>query len=393
MPGTLPLKKPSLISRSPTSHNSGDMERDMDRNSSKKPQSFKPKEPVHSGRSVNPRGPHYSGTYSQHSSSTSTYPSLSDSSSGHSHQTDLQPLHSENPQHYGYQHNMGRPNSVYNSNQYPYNYGDVTQASQTQHQQYTQQHVGRPCHETMMSTNYYSSCEQKEFEGPNFHQLHAPPYRHTGMSRYSTLIKAYSEERVRDIHPYESERGFSSLGELPNQAHQYRVDPLQTSRQPMMSQYRYQREHPRYRDVSPALTQYTTGSGHSTGIQSLLERTEEMRLHSQSDSDIEILNHPLDQTVNENDRVVFKCEARVHRCKEEPYLLWFKDREPLYGEVDSTYVIEETTEKDAGVYHCLVTHPLNMSNQKESYPATLTVNTEGDFLSMPNLTSCYHSAL
>ncbi len=181
------------------------------------------------------------------------------------------------------------------------------------------------------------------------------------------------------MRPYDSERGFSSLGEVPNRVPGQRQDL--PSRQLLATQYMYQTECPvQYRETSPSSRQYSHASdseysSDANRTEMLSEQIERMQIIP--GSDIEILKQPVDQVVNLNERVVFVCEAHVIRCKEEPNILWFKNREPLIGEIDSTYIIKGTTEKDAGVYHCLVTHPLNTSIQKESYSATLTINKEG----------------
>ena len=99
---------------------------------------------------------------------------------------------------------------------------------------------------------------------------------------------------------------------------------------------------------------------------------------------IHITEHPKDLEVFPNERAVLRCTARIisgnsqNREKEaelgeEPNLLWYKDAEPLIGEIDSEYVVEEMSEKDVGFYYCLVSHPENDKIQKPSDMARLTV--------------------
>ena len=103
---------------------------------------------------------------------------------------------------------------------------------------------------------------------------------------------------------------------------------------------------------------------------------------------IDISEHPKDIEVSPNERAVLRCTARIinghshaekevelkeGREKEEPNLLWFKDAEPLIGEIDCEYVVEEVTEKDVGLYYCLVTHPENERLQRQSNVARLTI--------------------
>ena len=62
-------------------------------------------------------------------------------------------------------------------------------------------------------------------------------------------------------------------------------------------------------------------------------------------------------------------------------MLWYKDAEPLIGEIDCEYVVDEVTEKDVGLYYCLVTHPDNEQIQRQSKMAKLTIRKreEGTF--------------
>ena len=103
---------------------------------------------------------------------------------------------------------------------------------------------------------------------------------------------------------------------------------------------------------------------------------------------IRILEHPKDVEVFPNERAVLRCVARIvnkgcgqiERAKgvelkkeEEPNLLWYKDAEPLIGEIDGEYLVEEVTEKDVGLYYCLVSHPDNEQIQRQSKMARLTI--------------------
>ena len=106
---------------------------------------------------------------------------------------------------------------------------------------------------------------------------------------------------------------------------------------------------------------------------------------SSHDNSINILEHPRDVEVLPKDKVILRCVARINRCgqlegreeENEPNLLWYKDAEPLIGEIDSNYVVEEATEKDVGAYYCLVTHPDNEQIQRQSNTARLTIKKEG----------------
>ena len=104
-----------------------------------------------------------------------------------------------------------------------------------------------------------------------------------------------------------------------------------------------------------------------------------------------ILEHPRDIEVLPNERAVLRCTARISRRdqgrsqskveredeegEEEPNLLWYKDAEPLIGEIDCEFVVEKVTERDIGVYYCLVSHPTLEHIQRQSNVARLTIKT------------------
>lgn len=342
----------------------------MERNSTKKAlPPAQPPDPVHQTKSVNPRGPHYGGgTYSQHSSSTSSsHTSLSNSSStGYSQQSDQLLQDPRYERQY-----PGRPAGG-DHGYYQQQYSDTRHGGFIRQQHTTSQYPPPPertSYDNYVPMGYYQPYDQQR----EYDYQHQPSDYRPSLRQHGHLTKAYSEETFREVRQYDSERGFSSLGDAPNRVPYHRQDP--PLRQPLA---KYQTEYPeQYRETSPSSAQYSHGSGapEVTRTEVLSERIERMKIIPASD--IEILKQPVDQVVNLNECVVFMCKARVNHCKEDPNILWFKNREPLIGEIDSTYVIKETTEKDAGVYHCLITHPLNTSFQKESYAATLTINKKG----------------
>ena len=75
------------------------------------------------------------------------------------------------------------------------------------------------------------------------------------------------------------------------------------------------------------------------------------------------IEHPQDCEVAINGRVELKCKARLLNSKiKEPDYLWYKDGEPLIGEISSECVLEEVGEGDRGKYFCLV------SQQQQAEP-------------------------
>ena len=52
--------------------------------------------------------------------------------------------------------------------------------------------------------------------------------------------------------------------------------------------------------------------------------------------------------------------------------MWYKDGEPLIGEISSECVLEEVGEGDKGKYFCLVFHP-NGDSSRQSHTAEVTL--------------------
>lgn len=91
---------------------------------------------------------------------------------------------------------------------------------------------------------------------------------------------------------------------------------------------------------------------------------------------VEITLQPTDCTVEVDARACFKCEARLKGGLGEPNFLWYKDSEPLVGEINEEYVIDGTTEQDAGVYFCLISDP-SERHFKKTENVRLTLITHG----------------
>ena len=81
--------------------------------------------------------------------------------------------------------------------------------------------------------------------------------------------------------------------------------------------------------------------------------------HTSSENpQLKILGHPQDCEVAINGHVELKCRACLLNSKmEEPDYLWYKDGEPLIGEISSECVLKEVGEGDRGKYFCLMSHP------------------------------------
>ena len=97
------------------------------------------------------------------------------------------------------------------------------------------------------------------------------------------------------------------------------------------------------------------------------------KTHILREPSIEITEHPQDCEVAINGRVELKCKARLFNSKmEEPDYLWYKDGEPLIGQISSECVLEEVGEGDKGKYFCLVSHP-NGDSSRQSHTAEVTL--------------------
>ena len=110
------------------------------------------------------------------------------------------------------------------------------------------------------------------------------------------------------------------------------------------------------------------------------------KTHILREPSIEIVEHPQDCEVAINGRIELKCKARLLNSKiEEPDYLWYKDGEPLIGEISSECVLEEAGEGDRGKYFCLVSHP-NGDSSRQSHTAEVTLKSgNGEFRFPSNL--------
>ena len=77
---------------------------------------------------------------------------------------------------------------------------------------------------------------------------------------------------------------------------------------------------------------------------------------SSPSSYIDIVCHPHDLCIDLGDPVSLHCEARIVCSSERPTYQWYKDEEPLIGEVDQTFRLSRTCKEDLGYYFCLVSN-------------------------------------
>lgn len=92
---------------------------------------------------------------------------------------------------------------------------------------------------------------------------------------------------------------------------------------------------------------------------------------------IDIISHPEDATISCNGQLVLMCEARLLYCHDCPVYQWYKDEEPLIGEVESVLVKEGVDEEDMGFYFCIVSD-VGGSTQRKSRQANVCMEEEGN---------------
>ena len=78
------------------------------------------------------------------------------------------------------------------------------------------------------------------------------------------------------------------------------------------------------------------------------------------DCPLQITREPEDCEVLPNAKVEFVCEAHIIGSDEEPSFQWYKGNDPLVGEINNQYIIEQATQQDVGAYCCVVTDSTEM---------------------------------
>ena len=115
-------------------------------------------------------------------------------------------------------------------------------------------------------------------------------------------------------------------------------------------------------------------------VESISGRMDELQIREkQKTTPIKIVVEPHDCEVLPNERASFVCKARItisQEFEEEPTYLWYKDEQPLVGEVNSEYIVEKVTEEDTGTYSCLVMDS-SSKYQQMSQNAKLTLSVSG----------------
>ena len=123
----------------------------------------------------------------------------------------------------------------------------------------------------------------------------------------------------------------------------------------------------------------TANSAHSLAIRSALptSATHSCASHSKGTPYIDIISHPEDVMIPPNAKSFeLVCEARVLHSNESPLYQWYKDEEPLIGEVGGSLVREVMCEEDTGFYFCIVSDSGGVT-QRKSRQAYVCMDDEG----------------
>jgi len=111
----------------------------------------------------------------------------------------------------------------------------------------------------------------------------------------------------------------------------------------------------------------------SSGVERTTSEINMLHIYQmQRSNPINVTVEPHDCEVFSNERAEFLCKACVTGSQDEPTFLWYKDEQPLVGEVSNEFVVHKATEEDTGTYFCLVTDSSNRY-QRKSRNAKLTL--------------------
>lgn len=91
---------------------------------------------------------------------------------------------------------------------------------------------------------------------------------------------------------------------------------------------------------------------------------------------IDIISHPEDMGVAPHSRLVLTCEARLLHSNVAPVYQWFKDEDPLLGEIESVLIKESVGEEDTGFYFCIVSD-VDQTTKRKSRQAYVYLDEEG----------------
>ncbi len=87
---------------------------------------------------------------------------------------------------------------------------------------------------------------------------------------------------------------------------------------------------------------------------------------SSPNSFIDIVCHPRDAYIELGDPILLHCEAHVLYTSDKPLYQWYKDEEPLIGEVENVLRVSRASKEDLGYYFCVVSNTTRDCQRKSS---------------------------
>lgn len=81
---------------------------------------------------------------------------------------------------------------------------------------------------------------------------------------------------------------------------------------------------------------------------------------------IDIMCHPSDQIIELGDPIELYCEARILHSSVKPTYQWYKDEEPIIGEIGTVFRLSRTGTEELGYYFCVVSNSVDGSQRKSS---------------------------
>ena len=81
---------------------------------------------------------------------------------------------------------------------------------------------------------------------------------------------------------------------------------------------------------------------------------------------IDIVCHPRDTCIELGEQILLRCEARILYTTDNPVYQWYKDEEPMIGEVESTFRVGRASKDDLGYYFCVVSNMTGDCQRKSS---------------------------
>ena len=102
---------------------------------------------------------------------------------------------------------------------------------------------------------------------------------------------------------------------------------------------------------------------------------------------VDIVSHPEDTIVCLEGKLSLVCDARILNSNDKPVYQWYKDEEPLIGEVDGRFEKAGVVKEDLGFYFCVVSD-VSGRVQRKSRDAFVQMSEECELLTVAILGHC-----